>query len=165
MTAGLPGAGIGGLFFILSAYFMLVLEIARTVRGRSSLTRWRFVLRNVGIATAMVAAVTATIWLVHGLLFSTSTDTTNAKSPHGTTDRLVPLAPVLIALAVLAVVLLTACLAQFVVRREPGPAHRLADRNDPEAPGQLDPRPEERLPPANSGARAIPPPVVLPSQR
>jgi hypothetical protein len=61
MTAGLPGAGIGGLFFVLSAYFMLVVEVQRTVRGRSSIERWRGVLRNVAIATAMVVAVTVTI--------------------------------------------------------------------------------------------------------
>ena len=72
MAAGLPGTGIGGLFFVLSAFFMLLVEIGRTLRGRSSFARWYFVLRNVAIAGAMVIAVTATIWAGHWLLYRPS---------------------------------------------------------------------------------------------
>jgi hypothetical protein len=119
MTAGLPGAGIGGLFFVLSAYFMLVVEITRTVRGRSSLARWGLVLRNVGIATAMIMAVTVTIWLVHGLLFPSPSGTGDAKGSHDSSNALLPFSPVLIALAVLGAVLGGAYALRLVSGRRP----------------------------------------------
>lgn len=125
MAAGLPGTGIGGLFFILSAFFMVVVELQRTIRGRSSVARWRLVGRHAGIAAAMVAAVTAVVWLLHRALYPSPT--TTGKGSATTTHALMPFAPVLITLAVLAAVLLTAYLAQFVVRREAGPDRRIAD--------------------------------------
>jgi hypothetical protein len=116
MTAGLPGTGIGGLFFILSAFFMLVVEIVRTVRGRSSLARWRLVGRQVAIASAMVAAVTASVWAVHSLLFED--ERTGQHHSHGASS-LVTFSPVLITLTVLAAVLGTAFCARFVFARRP----------------------------------------------
>lgn len=124
MTAGLPGTGIGGLFFILSAFFMIVVELQRTIRGKSSLARWRMVGRQAAVAAAMVAAVTVTIWLVHRLLFpaATTAETTAGNAPSGLTHQIVPFLPVLITLTVLALVLLTGYLAKFVFRHRETPA-------------------------------------------
>jgi lysylphosphatidylglycerol synthetase-like protein (DUF2156 family) len=124
MAAGLPGTGIGGLFFILSAFFMVIVELGRTIRGRSSLARWAIVARQAAIAAAMVAAVTATIWILHGLLFPPAThgSAEGSKSTH----PLVPFAPVLISLAALTVVLVTAKIAQLIFGRQT--AHEPAAR-------------------------------------
>ena len=56
MTAGLPGCGLGGLFFVLCALLAPRWEIVRTVRGRSSLEAWTQTMRQFGLALAMVAA-------------------------------------------------------------------------------------------------------------
>jgi hypothetical protein len=117
MAAGLPGTGIGGLFFILSAFFMVIAETVNTVRGRSSLARWRIVARHAGVAAAMVAAVTATIWILHGLLFpAAKPESTGSSNSSG---QLVPFAPVLITMAALALVLLTAKIAQLLLGGRP----------------------------------------------
>ena len=123
MAAGLPGTGIGGLFFILSAFFMIIVELQRTIRGKSSLARWRIVGRHAGVAAAMVASVTATIWLVHSLLFSATTKsgTSGARTSSSLAHEIVPFSPVLITLAVLMLVLLTSYLAKFVFRRPTTP--------------------------------------------
>jgi hypothetical protein len=126
MAAGLPGTGIGGLFFILSAFFMIVVELQRTVRGKSSLARWRIVGRHAGVAAAMVASVTAAIWLVHGLLFAASDKSGTAKTSSSLAHEIVPFSPVLITMAVLMLVLLTSYLAKFVFSRQTtpvGPSH------------------------------------------
>ena len=60
-SAGLPGTGIGGLFYILLALWMPVAELHATVRGRSSLARWRRVLAQFAMACAIVGAVGATV--------------------------------------------------------------------------------------------------------
>jgi hypothetical protein len=62
MNAGLPGAGVGGIFYVLSALWMPFREIALTVSGRSSLRRWGAVGRHVGLAAAVVTAVWSTGW-------------------------------------------------------------------------------------------------------
>lgn len=119
MAAGLPGAGIGGLFFVLSAYFMVIVEIQRTVRGRSSWVRWRVVLRNVSIASAMVAAVTAVVWLVHRLAYPAPSGSAEAgKGSGSTTGALLPFSPVLVTLALLGVVLGAAYVLRLVFGRK-----------------------------------------------
>jgi hypothetical protein len=124
MTAGLPGTGIGGLFFILSAFFMIIVELGRTIRGNSSLARWRMVGRQAAVAAAMVAAVTVTIWLVHRLLFPapSKAEAAGGKASSGLTHEIVPFVPLLITLAMLMLVLLTSYLAKFVFRHRVAPA-------------------------------------------
>jgi hypothetical protein len=62
MTPGIPGFGLGGLFFIISALLAPVFEIVRTVRGRSSLARWQVVGYQAAIA-ASIAVVATTAML------------------------------------------------------------------------------------------------------
>ena len=64
MAAGLPGVGIGALFFIVSALLMPVFELARTLAGRGSVARWRFVGRQGAIALGIVVAIVGSMWCV-----------------------------------------------------------------------------------------------------
>jgi len=57
MVAGVPGTGIGGLYYVLLAAWMPIKELRRTFSGRSSLARWRFVLFQVSLAAAIIAAL------------------------------------------------------------------------------------------------------------
>ena len=56
MSAGLPGLGLGGLFFVICALLAPFAELVRTLRGRSSAARWAETLRQFGLAVAMVGA-------------------------------------------------------------------------------------------------------------
>ena len=60
MTAGLPGTGIGGLFYLISALFMPFRELVLTARGRSRLERWRSVASQTIIALGIILG----IWLM-----------------------------------------------------------------------------------------------------
>ena len=60
-SAGLPGTGIGGLFYVLLALWMPVAELYATLRGRSSAERWRRVGSQFGIACGIVASVVGTV--------------------------------------------------------------------------------------------------------
>jgi hypothetical protein len=64
MTAGLPGFGLGGVFFIISALLAPFVELIMTSRGRSSRVRWARVGRQFLMAVAMIAAVGALLVLV-----------------------------------------------------------------------------------------------------
>jgi hypothetical protein len=57
MSAGLPGLGLGGLFFIFSALAAPFPELLRTARGQSSPAAWRGILRQLAQALTMIVAV------------------------------------------------------------------------------------------------------------
>ena len=57
MFAGLPGIGVGTLFYVLMALLMPVCEIPRVIKGTSSLARWRLIVRQLIYATGIVATV------------------------------------------------------------------------------------------------------------
>ena len=64
MTVGLPGTGIGGLFYLVSAAAMPVREAYRCLRGRAARGGWRVVLGQTGIAAGILASMWATGWLL-----------------------------------------------------------------------------------------------------
>lgn len=64
MTAGLPGTGIGGVFYLLSALLMPLVELVKTLRGQSSGRRWLLVIRQLALATGIVAGM----WMLGILL-------------------------------------------------------------------------------------------------
>jgi hypothetical protein len=55
MSAGLPGLGLGGLFFVITALLGPLAELARTLRGQGSAAEWRRRLREFALALAMIA--------------------------------------------------------------------------------------------------------------
>jgi len=88
-NAGLPGTGLGGLFYILLAFWMPVAELHRTLQGRSSRARWRQVGAQFAIACGIVAATVGTTAIyVH---------VADVPSPLGVGGPALVLAPVLLA--------------------------------------------------------------------
>jgi hypothetical protein len=64
MTAGVPGTGVGGLFYMLTALWMPFRETGRALRGQSSRARWRLVTLQGAIALGVIASVWTTGWLL-----------------------------------------------------------------------------------------------------
>jgi len=58
MVAGLPGTGIGGIFYFLLAAYMPVREFFRSLNKRVELRRWCFI----GLQLAFVAVILAAMW-------------------------------------------------------------------------------------------------------
>jgi hypothetical protein len=61
MSAGLPGLGLGGIFFVVSALVAPLFELVRMARGTSSPDRRRQVGRQFAMALAMIVAVDLTL--------------------------------------------------------------------------------------------------------
>ena len=61
MNPGLPGAGIGGLFYVLSALWMPICELWRRWRGGAP-GQWLLVARQFAIAVGIVASMTGVFW-------------------------------------------------------------------------------------------------------
>jgi hypothetical protein len=132
MAAGLPGTGVGGLFLILSALLMPLVELKRRVRGRSERAGWRPVGRHAALAIGMVIVVAGAIGAVHWALMGPS-PTHNGVSARGavsTPDVALmapPVAPVLMTLALLACILAIAYTLRLILH---GP-RRLRARDVP----------------------------------
>lgn len=60
MIAGLPGTGIGGLFYMLIALWMPVNEVINIVLGRANSKNTQLVRSNLFLTLCIVAAVVAT---------------------------------------------------------------------------------------------------------
>ena len=111
MSAGLPGLGLGGLFFILSALAAPAIELGRTVKGTSSREAWRRVSRQLGIALTMILAVDLTM---RGIFVLIGAAGLGAPDAGGLT--VLPLAQLGIATGVLVALLAAAKAAQLVAR-------------------------------------------------
>lgn len=62
MTAGIPGAGIGGMFYLLSALWMPIEEIRRGRQGRSTKASRRTVVRQSSLAVGIFASLWGVAW-------------------------------------------------------------------------------------------------------
>src|SRR5918999_1879797 len=110
MSAGLPGLGLGGLFFILLALLAPFVEVIRTTRGRSSVAAWRAVGRQFALALTMIAAVELTVRLLYALAGATGlAGPLSDRSPMVLTLR-----PIGVTLGLLAFVLAAAKAMQLV---------------------------------------------------
>ncbi len=68
MNAGLPGTGISGAFYLLSALWMPFHELYKTLRNKSQPQRMRLILVQSGIALGIIAGIWLTGWLIGELM-------------------------------------------------------------------------------------------------
>ena len=68
MNAGLPGSGISGAFYLLSALWMPFHELYKTLRNKSQPQRVRLILIQSGIALGIIAGIWLAGWLLGELV-------------------------------------------------------------------------------------------------
>lgn len=124
MPAGLPGTGVGGLFLILSALLMPVVELRRRMRGRTGLGGWRLVGRNTALAIGIVVVVAGGVWALHSGLLGSSPTHGGASARSAGANLLgglvpTPVATVLMTFALLAGIIIIAYTLRLV-RHGPG---------------------------------------------
>ena len=125
MTVGLPGAGIGGLFYLLSALAMplhaageslLVATGRRSPRRRKS-PPWSLVWKQFAMAVGIIAGLWITGWILAAFLVSHPTALGNAQTTQ--IGRRLPnvlrAGAVLVSLATLGCVLLSVQIARLVL--------------------------------------------------
>lgn len=68
MFAGLPGIGVGTLFYVLAAFWMPFREMPRVMRGTSSVAAWRLIalqlVHATGILVTVVIAERFLLWML-----------------------------------------------------------------------------------------------------
>ncbi len=64
MAAGMPGTGLGGIFYLLLVALMPLRELARALAGRSTRAGWRAVGIMVALGGSILLALGAEAWLI-----------------------------------------------------------------------------------------------------
>lgn len=68
MFAGLPGIGVGTLYYVLMAFWMPLREMGRVVQGTSTIENWKLILRQmfyaVGIIVTVMFAERVLLWVM-----------------------------------------------------------------------------------------------------
>ena len=124
MTVGLPGSGIGGVFYLLSALAMPVDAAIRSlmsllgVRTSERAPRWDLVWRQFGIAVTIIASLWMVGWILASLLVAHPTALGQAQTTEigKKLPNVLRTGAVLISLGTLAAVLVTVQIARLVVR-------------------------------------------------
>lgn len=117
MGPGQPGIALGGLFYRLLALFGPLVEITRALRGRSTAASRRLAARHFALAASMLIALDLTYRGV-ALMFASPGEAPGAASAEASSEGLValPITPVLMGLALLAIVLAATQLADLGLR-------------------------------------------------
>lgn len=111
-NAGLPGTGLGGLFYVVLALCMPVVEVVRLLRGRSQPGRWRQVVTQFAMACGVVAALAVTAWCYVQLV--------GAPRPFGLDGTALLLGPVVLAVVLLVTLVVVLRVWAWCLRPTPG---------------------------------------------
>src|SRR6266550_4180742 len=128
MTVGVPGTGIGGMFYLVSALAMPLRQAYRSLRRRPSSGKWRVIAGQ----TAMAGAILAAIW-VTGLLLGIGITASAAlvRPPHllagAHPGSVLRTAALVLSVATLAAVLLGVELLRLWVHRGAGKVARAGE--------------------------------------
>jgi hypothetical protein len=110
MTVGLPGTGIGGLYYFLLVLWMPFHDLGRRLRDRRHALRWGPIGRSTAIAAGILASLSGEVWLLERALLWAALRLTAGSywrtSLLAARTAVTPAAATLVALGVLGGVLL-----------------------------------------------------------
>jgi hypothetical protein len=112
MTVGLPGTGIGGLFYLLLVLVMPLREMLRILCGRGDVRRWRTIGGTLALAAGILTALWLEAWVLVEILRQNSLGTT-----AGASAERIARAASFATLASLGVVLVALAFLRLLVRR------------------------------------------------
>ena len=138
MTVGVPGTGIGGLFYILLALWMPFHEARLALTGRGGRTRWRTIVSQSGMAWSILAAMWGEAWLLRHALVWVVSHTPGFSWWHAASAAalplLIPVAGTWFGLAILGGVILATHVLRLRVRT---PQTLDGRRSKPRSPAQV----------------------------
>jgi hypothetical protein len=131
VTAGVPGAGIGGLFYLACALLMPMRALLGVARGTPRTYGAMFVARHAAMATAMLGSIWVAGWLLGLALgwWSAGQPPAHGTATAADTPRVIGQAMVALTVGTLiTVLLLVECLRLIVPRGPRRPAGRHDER-------------------------------------
>jgi hypothetical protein len=124
MTAGLPGAGIGGLFYLASTFLMPVRSVFERLSGRAPSVPMRRQTHSVLIAVGILASLWLTGWLLAFVMPATRLASAHGSGLTVASRNAIPLATFGIGVGTLVVVLIAVELASRAQAARPASSAR-----------------------------------------
>src|SRR5574341_1728341 len=135
MNVGLPGTGISGTFYLLSALWMPFHQLYKTLRNKRQPQRMRLILVQSGLALAIIAEIWLTRWFLGELLVKTNAWLTLKRGlpppPPSTLPNVIKVILVFLTIGLLAVVVSGVHILKLVMRHRK-PSHSSNSRVKPE---------------------------------
>lgn len=114
MTVGLPGAGIGGLFYLASTLLLPIRSVWRRLRGRPDPVTSRQITHSVSIALGIIGSLWFVGWLLAFVMPAGKVAGHSVIGGGGLTRTVIPVATFAAAVGTLALVLLSVEVAHRV---------------------------------------------------
>jgi hypothetical protein len=128
MTVGLPGVGIGGIFYLVSALLMPVRALVAMLRGRAHEARWPMALRQAALAGGILGALWLTGlglgWVIAHLMPEASRIAAGGGRSAGEVRSVVRTSALALSLGTLAAVLALVQLLRVVLPAKPTERNR-----------------------------------------
>lgn len=121
MNVGLPGTGIGGLFYLLSALLMPIREICLALNKGSRFSHKRLILTQCAIAIGILAGIWLTGWLLGAALVSSQKEAMLSQMPtagfiHEDYPNLIKTTFVFLTLGLLMIILASVQILKLLIR-------------------------------------------------
>jgi hypothetical protein len=142
MTVGLPGSGVGGIFYLVSSLCMPLVALARRLRSRE--VSWRLVAAQFGLAAGIMGGLWLTGWMLALVLARTPVArlAARASADAGRIPNLLHAGSILVAVGTMVAVVITVWIAALVVH---GPAALRGAPRPQETPPESAPPPIARV--------------------
>jgi hypothetical protein len=111
MVAGIPGTGIGGLFYLLSVLFMPFREVTKLVRGKSNLKRWKFIVMQFGLASGIIVG----FWITGLILAYLIPEKAHLFMKQTAWGNVLKVKPFVISISVLSAVIIAVEILRFFI--------------------------------------------------
>jgi hypothetical protein len=120
MTPGVPGAGIGGLFYLASTLLLPFRSLARRLRGQPDSLTARQAVHTLAIASGVIAGLWVTGWILALLVPDEMLHSPAAASGAVRARTVLPVATFATAVGTLLTVLIAVEIARYAqARRQP----------------------------------------------
>lgn len=130
MTAGLPGVGIGGIFYLASALLMPMRSLVAVLSGRPGDARWPLALRQASLAAGILGVLWLTglalAWLITAFV-PQATSLAAAGSGTAEVRTVVKTGALLLSLGTLSLVLLLVQMMRLALPARPTPRNAPAE--------------------------------------
>lgn len=132
MTAGLPGVGIGGIFYLASALLMPMRSLVAVLSGRRDEARWPVAIRQASLAAGILGALWLTGWALGWIITAVVPEAATAAAGTGAGEvrNVVKVGALVLSLGTLAVVLAVVQLVRVALPPQPTPRNPAATRDE-----------------------------------
>lgn len=116
MNIGLPGTGIGGLFYFFSALVMLVIEVVRVTRRKKDTRRSQIARQVIPMLAGIIVSMLLLDWAASAVIFAIQSSYSHGAAASQSSYQVLTLKPIILSMVTLGFILLSVNFLRLVVK-------------------------------------------------